>query len=86
MQTDNLKAFKNNIKLACFNCEYDTEVDYERVNWNLFQFANYYKDGEIFKWFKSDQFEKIIKAIGSESEISNYEDFAFKDDANKFNL
>lgn len=86
MQTDNLKAFKNNIKLACFNCEYDTRVDYERVNWNLFQFANYYKDGEIFKWFKSDQFEKIIKAIGSESEISNYEDFAFKDDANKFNL
>ena len=86
IQNNNFQTFKRNIKLACFNCEYDTWVDGKRINWNLFQFADHYNEGEIFKWLRSDKFEKIIRAIGTDSDISNYENFAFKNDANKFNL
>lgn len=83
---DNLKTFKNNVKKAFFDYEYETWVDGNKVNWNLFQFANYYKDGEIYKWLKSEKFEKIIKSVGSDSEFSEYEKFVFDGDTQKYNL
>lgn len=85
IKQDCLKAFKKNYKLAFFSYKYDEWLNYNRKRVNLFEIAKHYKN-EIYDWFKSDEFKKIIKKDGDNDDINAYNEFIFGEDINKYGL
>jgi hypothetical protein len=84
IEVDNLELFKKKINLANFDYIYDTCKDYSRVRLNLFEFAKLFNNS-ITEWFKSEEFENIIKKRSKE-EFENYKNFILGEDAEKYNL
>jgi hypothetical protein len=54
---DNLELIQNKKELANFFYVYNGWIKYERVDYRLFEYAKHYNN-EIFKWFKSYDFQK----------------------------
>jgi hypothetical protein len=82
---DSLSAIKKNTKLALFDYKYKIRFNYEEKKGNLFELAKEV-NGEIYNWFNSYEFEKLIKKIGDNDSIAAYNEFVFVENVKKYNI
>jgi len=85
IQIDNLDAFKENVEMAIFSWRYKIQNGFNQDDYNLFEMAKKY-DGDICKWFRTSEFEKIIMDGKDEDDERNYKDFVLGGDMEKYNL
>jgi hypothetical protein len=84
IKADNLDLIQNKIDLSMFSYRYHLDP-YKPERYNLFQIANQ-SDNNVTKWFKTEEFEKIIIERDEEAEIDAYHEFIFNGNITKYNI